>query len=598
VVTSTDIQKTVSFRHPAFQAGAGHWDKYRAVYEGGEEFRQQYLERFTTRETEADYKQRLGITPIPSFAKAAINDIRNSIFQRLSDVIRREGSNTYQNAVNGYMGGVDRRGSAMNTFLGQKILTELLVMGRIGIFVDMPVLESNDLREAEGKRPYLYSYNVEDILSWDTNNPEEPSEFSALLLRDRVTEYSASRRFPTGMVERYRELWIDDRTGLVMLQFYDVDGLPTGRDREVGGGPIQLELTRIPFVMFDLGDSLIKDVCEYQIALLNLCSSDVSYALKANFPFYTEQRDIRAVGSHLKVAASEDGTATAGGQGADDTAVKVGVAHGRYYDMGADRPDFIHPSSEPLKASLELQDKLEADIRKLVNLAVKSLASRASAESKTMDNQGLEAGLSFIGLVLEAGEKKIAEFWAAYENRIESKRNVATIKYPDRYSLKTDLDRIDEAGKLSELMFSIPGRTVKKEIAKLVSATLFSGKVKVDTLEKINKEIEEAPYTTSNPDVIEMAKEQGLVSADTGSLALGFQPGEAEKAEKDRIERVAETALAQSKGRADGGSPNPAARGLQDFSADPSQDARDEKATSRNTDTQDTTKRRVRGKGK
>ena len=34
-----------------------------------------------------------------------------------------------------------------------------------------------------------------------------------------------------------------------------------------------------------------------------------------------------------------------------------------------------------------------------------------------MDNQGLEAGLSYIGLVLEAAERQIAEFWAAYEER-------------------------------------------------------------------------------------------------------------------------------------------------------------------------------------
>ena len=36
-----------------------------------------------------------------------------------------------------------------------------------------------------------------------------------------------------------------------------------------------------------------------------------------------------------------------------------------------------------------------------------------------MDNQGLEAGLSYIGLVLESAERRIAEFWAAYEDELE-----------------------------------------------------------------------------------------------------------------------------------------------------------------------------------
>jgi hypothetical protein len=101
--------------------------------------------------------------------------------------------------------------------------------------------------------------------------------------------------------------------------------------------------------MLDIGDSLIKDVCQHQIALLNLVSSDVNYALKGNFPFYVEQRDMRALGSHLKVAANADGTATQGGQGASDTDIKVGVTQGRAYDKGANAPQFINPSSEPLE---------------------------------------------------------------------------------------------------------------------------------------------------------------------------------------------------------------------------------------------------------
>ena len=73
--------------------------------------------------------------------------------------------------------------------------------------------------------------------------------------------------------------------------------------------------------------------------------------------------------------------------------IKVGATHGRTYDKGMNPPAFINPSAEPLRASLELQDRLKRDIRELVNLAVSSLAVRASAESKAMDNQGLEAGL-------------------------------------------------------------------------------------------------------------------------------------------------------------------------------------------------------------
>ena len=382
-----------------------------------------------------------------------------------------------------------------------------------------------------------------------------------------------------------------------MLQFYDLDGQIVGPDGTPGVGPIQLELRQIPFVLLDIGDSLLKDVCYHQIALLNLVSSDVNYALKANFPFYVEQRDLRATGSHLKQAATADGTATTGGQAGADTDVKVGVTQGRAYDKGMQPPQFINPSSEPLTASLALQAKLEDDIRKLINLAVASLGVKASAESKQMDNQGLEAGLSHIGLVLESAERQVTEHWAAYEHREISKRQIPTIKYPDRYSLKTDADRIVEAGKLSELMFAVPGRKVKREIAKLVVSALLSGKVDVATIEEIETEIDGVKYTTSDPKIIVAASTAGLVGDQTASVALGFEDGEFQVARADHLARILRIAAAQSS-VGNRGTGDPAARGVPDLSANPGQAGADEKLLSRQTDLKGSTAVPVRGAGK
>jgi hypothetical protein len=221
----------------------------------------------------------------------------------------------------------------------------------------------------------------------------------------------------------------------------------------------------------------------------------------------------------LKHAATADGTSTSGGQGAADADIKVGATHGRAYDKGMNPPAFINPSAEPLKASLELQERLKRDIRELVNLAVSSLAVRASAESKAMDNQGLESGLSYIGLLLEGAERQIAEFWAAYEERNRERREVATIKYPERYSLKSDGERITEAKDLKKLMDAIPGRKVKRELAKSMVAALLAGKIGVDDLEEINREIDKANYTTSDPNVIIQAVMNGVCGEKTGSVA-------------------------------------------------------------------------------
>ena len=112
-----------------------------------------YLEKFSGREDQLEFNARQQVTPVPRFAGAAINDIRNAIYQRMRDITRKGGSKTYQNAVNGLNLGVDRRGATMNAFVGVKVLTELLVMGRVGVFVDAPLVPPNcDPRQHRQRR--------------------------------------------------------------------------------------------------------------------------------------------------------------------------------------------------------------------------------------------------------------------------------------------------------------------------------------------------------------------------------------------------------------------------------------------------------------
>jgi hypothetical protein len=237
-----------------------------------------------------------------------------------------------------------------------------------------------------------------------------------------------------------------------------------------------------------------------------------------------------------------------------------------------------------------LQEKLEDDIRKLVNLAVANKVGRPiSAEAKDIDQQGLEAGLSFIGLVLENSERKLAEYWASYEERSIDRRQVAVIKYPDRYSLKADITRLDEAKKLSDLMYAIPGRTVKRELARSIVASLLAGRVSVGTMEEINAEIDNANYTTSDPDVIMLAQEKGLCGEQTASVALGFDKNEYKQAQADHMARIERIAVAQTQGFG--------ARGVPDLETDPNA-AVAEKAATRDTTLQASTHIPVRGEGK
>ena len=554
---TTQQKFLTAIRHPDSLEDQLYWQDWRDIYNGGPRFVRLNLKKFSNRETTEDFNDRKFYTPIPTFAKSAINDIRNSIFQRLRDVTRRDGSETYMKACAGELGGVDNKGSSMQSFLGIEALTELLVMGKVGIYVDMPSLAGLTTMADEGKaRPYCYYYSVEDILSWSPARPEEPGQFNAIMLRDHAMAYNQGFApgvyLPDEGYVRYRVMWRDRFTGKVKMKLYneqdqiiDLYGNPlTSGDQ----GAITLDLDRIPFAVMDIGGSLLKDVYKHQVALLNLGSSDVAYALKANFPFFIEQRDLRAVGGHLKKRIADDGTTvTSDNSGAGEES-RTGVSHGRTYDLKADAPQFIHPSPEPLMASIKLQEKLEDDIRKLINLAVQNkIGQRAmSAEAMKLSDQGLEAGLSYIGLVLESAERQIAEFWAAYENKDRSKRKIATVKYPDRYSLKNDEDRIKEAQDLSALMYTVPGKTVKKELSKNIVTILMSGKIDSDRLNKIFSEIDAADYATSDPDIIIRAQEAGLCGEQVASKALGFDVNEYLTARADHEARAKRIAQAQA----------------------------------------------------
>jgi hypothetical protein len=627
-----DSKFLTAIRHPEYLEDEMYWYDWRDCYNGGQRFVRKNLKKFSSRETNEDFKTRSFFTPIPSYAKAAVNDVRNAIFQRLRDVSRRNGSKNYMKASAGEIGGVDNKGSSMQSFLGIDVLTELLVMGRVGVYVDMPHLAGARTMADEGDtRPYCYMYHVEDILSWAVAKPEEPGDFTAILLRDRGIDYNQGfahgAYLPSGGYNRYRFMWVDPLTHMVKMKLYDeqdniidlngdiIGANQTGRivDDSIeienqGGlddeaGVINLELTRIPFAMPSIGSSLLKDIYKHQVALLNLGSSDVSYALKANFAVYVEQRDTRAVGHHLKQTVDDDGSSVTSDNSKPGAETRTGPSYGRYYDLKAQEPSFIHPSPEPLMASIKLQEKLEDDIRKLVNLAVQNKTGQRSisAEAMKLSDQGLEAGLSYIGLVLENSERQIAEHWAAYESKDPTKREVATIKYPDRYSLKNDEDRVKEATKLSELMYTVPGGQVKKELSKNIVAALLSGKVNTATIDKINAEIDAANYTTSDPDIIIRAHESGLVGGGTASTALGFDKQEWEKAKQDHIERIEAIAEAQApeepEGAEEGTEGGMAARGVKDIDPDPESGKKERDAASDTTLSADK-KKPTRGDGK
>ena len=562
------ITKPSEIRHPNYTINTRNWRKWRLAYEGGDRFIRQYLKPYSKRESDIEFAARKEISYSPSFAKAALKEVRNSISRRLADVIRDGGSDTYREAVSGLSGGVDLFGNSMNSFISRIVLDELLPMQRIGVYVDMPQLDGTSKAAVRGKRPYLYWYRSEDIFSWDYSC-DRPNEFSNLLLGDTTVEDDLTTFLPSAETRRYRHVWIDPDDGFVWVQYYG-----TGDDSSdiASGEPFRLNIRRIPFVIFELSDSLMADIANYQIGLLNLASSDLSYGVKSNFSLYVEQFDNRTESPNLRAQTpNQYFSETTGFDPTQNTqavvnqensgTVKLGTASGRRYPIGTERPAFINPSSEPMIASMKKQDQMKAEIRELVNLAVSNLAP-INDNVTSADTESIESGLNAIAIELEVGERKIAEFWAMYEGS-----KPATITYPEHYTVISDSQRLDTADTIIEVMAKLPSKTFQKEMAKKAIRIIMQNKVPAAVLKKMFDEIDAADIITTDPDVIGTDLENGLVSLKTASKARGYPAGEVDEANNDHADRIARIAISQAKGGGMAATDTAQARGASDLGA-------------------------------
>ena len=535
-----------------------NWQKWRKTWESGEQFMVDYLQKFAVEESDTDFATRKSISYVPAFAKMAIVEIKNAIFQRMADVSRTEGHVSYQEAVNGINGGVDRMSETMTGFIGKNVLPELLVMAKVGIYVDMPRKSGLTAAEVTNLRPYIYVYGAEDIISWEW----DCDKFKKLMLRDSHHTYDDITQLPNGTKESYRHVWLAE-DGFVHVQEYDVDMSKIEEE-------IILDLTEIPFTLATIPHSLMSDICGYQVSLLNLSSADVNFAHKANVPFYTEQFDPRTQ-NNVAIAPNQNGGATtttpAGTPGTSAQAntasrdkVIIGSGKGRRYPRELERPGFIHPSPEPLRVSMEKQKQMKEEIRLLVNLALSAMKDKMqSAETKQMEQQdGLEAGLSAIGLELEKMERLIAKFWAMYMGT-----KPATVHYPRNYTLKSDAQRYEEAKLVEERSIKIPSITYQKEIKKEIVRIMLGHKVSNEVLMRIQSEIDEAKVLDIDAEILKSDIETGLVTTKTASEARGYPDGEAEKAADEHAERLAR--IAESQAEAKGNSAN----GVPDQKADP-----------------------------
>jgi hypothetical protein len=539
--------------HPDFTLGIDEWTKWRLAYEGGRNFVNTYLVPLSARETPADLAARKKIAYVPKFATAALNEIKDSIHQRMSEVVRAGGPTSYQKACEGQLGGVDMCGNSMNTFMGTEVLREMLVMKRVGVLIDAPRYNGRTLLDKGDNHPYLSLYHTECIQSWNWRYENNVKYLSSILLNEQYNDVN-DYDLPSGRKMRYRLMQKTDK-GVLVKFFEPVYDETKGTTTYPQSDEVLLDLPKIPFVIFNIPISLMQDVADYQIALMNQESSDIAFILKSNYPFFYEFYDPKSEGTNYKPPGVPNSTGTAQEATAKNIEVQTGASQGRRYPKGVEVPGFTNPNPETLVVSMKKGEQLKDDIYRLVNLNLHNAAR--SAESKRESQRTLESQLSFLGFVLQRGETEIGEIWSHFEGSTD----YPTINYPENYSLKTAEERQEEADNLSKAKNDTPSVTYKRAIARKIAQLRIGADVSIKEWEKIEKELESAECFISDVDQLVALHEAGLIDDKTAAVAAGLDEKVVEQARKDRAERIKLTLEAQGGIEAVAG----AARGAPEF---------------------------------
>lgn len=500
-------------QHPEHKRHAKDWTLWRQAYEGGPEFVEAVLKRYSRRENFLDFKERLELAFNPAHVTKALNRYRNAILSAMGEV-KREGDPTYTDWCKT---NVDLKKSSMTAFMGLQFLPLLMAQGKRFIVMDAPPKGETESRADDPALPWVWCVDATAVKSWSY---DADGCLKAIAILEDVDEEDPLSGLVTSCCSRtryYRLLETAEDTftptekGMtpvqgpgVLLRFLDKE------DKDLQQPVVLQDFTRLPVVESRLIQALCKDVAGHAKALVNLNSTDVNFLFRGNFPLFTKQRDtskggIKPVNKHNAVQPGrETETMDRTVDGEDNRpSSEVGSNKGMYYDMKAERPDWVGPSTENLKASMEKQKEVRDEIDQLLDLSMASQSKgklQQSGESKKADRVDLDAGLGYIGQVMETAEREVAEVFHFFQGSAVD----WSVKYPATYSIKTEEERIADANALFAVADKVYEPIAQAELHKRGAEILLGTLVDSATLDKImaaiDKRVSDGTWFDTNLD--------------------------------------------------------------------------------------------------
>ncbi|MES1257289.1 MAG: hypothetical protein ABUS51_02620 [Acidobacteriota bacterium] len=196
--------------HPDYSAKSGMWRRYRDLYAGGEQFRQNAAEYLVRRNKEPMdvYQERLTRVFYENYIGSII-DWYTATLVRKEPVLEFSGAGEQAKCFfSRFVQNCDMRGTTLTQFF-RELLAEALVCGKSYVVVDFPKTDAPVRSRAEEdalgrSRAYLMSYTADEVINWSL---DEKGEFEWVVIRTSCLKQDSVRSF--GWTKETRWIYYD-----------------------------------------------------------------------------------------------------------------------------------------------------------------------------------------------------------------------------------------------------------------------------------------------------------------------------------------------------------------------------------------------------
>ena len=187
----------ISREHPEYIARKAMWKKYRDLYAGGEQLRQnagQYLIR-RSKEPGEVYQERLERVFYENYVGSAIDWYAATLMRREPAILCEGENDAGKQFYNEFVEDCDLKGTNLTDFFRRQ-LVQTLVYGRSYVAVDFPRFPEMAANRAEEEalgrsRAFLADYSPEEVINWsrdDRGNLDWVVLRTSTLRQDRVSD--------------------------------------------------------------------------------------------------------------------------------------------------------------------------------------------------------------------------------------------------------------------------------------------------------------------------------------------------------------------------------------------------------------------------